>query len=45
MLESLAKLSNILDKLCAISEIDLVSLKAIGGKKIVQLLTNSIINY
>ena len=33
MLESLAKLSNILDKLRAILEIDLVSLKSIGGKK------------
>ena len=33
MLESLAKLSNILDKTCAILEIDLVSFKAIGGKK------------
>ena len=45
MLESLAKLSNILDKLRAILEIDLVSLKSIGGKKIVQFLTNSIIHY
>ena len=33
MLESLAKLSNILDKICAVLEIGLVSLKAIGGKK------------
>ena len=36
MLESLAKLSNILDKTCGILEVDLVSLKAIDGKKIVQ---------
>ena len=36
MLESLAKFSNILDKTCGILEVDLVSLKAIGGKKIVQ---------
>ena len=33
MLESLAKLFNILDKIFAILEIELVSLKAIGGKK------------
>ena len=36
MLENLAKLTNILDKTCAMLEIDLVSLKTIGGKKIVQ---------
>ena len=33
MLESLAKVSNILHKSCATLEIDLVSLKATGGKK------------
>ena len=32
MLENLATLSNVLDKLCTILQIDLVSLKAIGGK-------------
>ena len=36
MLENLAKLTNVLDKTCAMLEIDLVSLKTIGGKKIVQ---------
>ena len=33
MLENLAKLTNVLDKTCAMLEIDLVSLKTIGGKK------------
>ena len=33
MLESLAKFSNILHKTCTILEIDLVSFKAIVGKK------------
>ena len=44
MLESLAKLSNILDKTCAILEIDLVSFKAIGGKKKKKKKKNSAMN-
>ena len=45
MLESLAKLSNILDKTCAILEIDLFFFKAIGGKKKKNSAMNGIIMF